>query len=67
MTEYLRRIVRQLIYLNQMSDYLNYSMQRVQRILIIANWQVLKAIPELFDYFQRLPNFCADAYGVKPE
>lgn len=27
----------------------------------------LKAIPELFAYFQRLLNFCANAYRVKPE
>lgn len=29
--------------------------------------EMLKATPELFECFQRLLNFCADAYGVKPE
>lgn len=29
--------------------------------------ETLQATPELFDYFQRLLTFCADAYGVKPE
>ncbi len=28
--------------------------------------ETLKATPELFDYFQRLLKFCADAYAVKP-
>jgi|GEM_PF-1709277 len=28
--------------------------------------ETFKATPELFDYFQRLLKFCADAYGVKP-
>lgn len=29
--------------------------------------EMLRATPELFDYFQRLLTFCVDAHGVKPE
>lgn len=155
MTEHLRLIAKQLSHLKRMREYLNYSAQRVRRILPITNWQALsleqheslaafrvrfsefqehlgktmravaieeeveverfgsvlafmeklglietaerwklireprnavnheyeenperltqffaealKATPELFEYFQRLLNFCADAYRVKPE
>lgn len=28
--------------------------------------EMLRATPELFDYYQRLLTFCADTYGVKP-
>lgn len=155
MTEHLHLIAKQLTHLNRMREYLDYSAQRVQHILPIANWQAismeqhealaafrvrfsefqehlgktmravaieeevgaerfgsvlafmeklgivesaerwkiirelrnvvnheyeedtdrlgrfffetLAATPELFECFQRLLNFCADAYGVKPE
>ncbi len=29
--------------------------------------EIVKATPELFECHQRLLNFCADAYGVKPD
>ena len=155
MTDHLRLIARQLTYLIRMREYLDYSAQRVQRILPITSWkalsleqhetlaafrvrfsefqeqlgktmraiaieeeieverfgsvlafmeklgiietaerwkfirelrnvvnheyeenperltqffaETLKATPELFEYFQRLLSFCADAYGVDPE
>lgn len=155
MTDHLRLIARQLTYLIRMREYLDYSAQRVQRILPITSWkalsleqhetlaafrvrfsefqeqlgktmraiaieeeieverfgsvlafmeklgiietaerwkfirelrnvvsheyeenperltqffaETLKATPELFEYFQRLLSFCADAYGVEPE
>ena len=155
MTEHLRLIAKQLGHLKRMREYLDYSAQRVQRILPITNWQALsleqheslaafrvrfsefqehlgktmravaieeeieverfgsvlafmeklgiietaerwklirelrnavnheyeenperltqffaetlKVTPELFECYQRLLNFCADAYRIKPE
>ncbi|MFZ5592659.1 MAG: nucleotidyltransferase domain-containing protein [Pseudomonadota bacterium] len=29
--------------------------------------EMIKTTPELLEYFQRLLNFCAKAYGIKPE
>lgn len=155
MTEHLHLIAKQLTHLKQMRKYLEYSAQRVQKIIPITNWQTisleqhetlaafrvrfsefqehlgkimravaieeevsaerfgailafmeklgiietaerwklirelrnainheyeedvvrlsdffletLKATPELFETYKRLLNFCADAYGIKPE
>jgi hypothetical protein len=41
MTEHLRLLAKQLTHLEQMRKYLEYSEQRVQRILPITNWQDL--------------------------
>lgn len=41
MTEHLRLPAKQLTHLEQMRKYLEYSEQRVQRILPITNWQDL--------------------------
>jgi hypothetical protein len=41
MTEHLRLLAKQLTHLQQMRKYLEYSEQRVQRILPITNWQDL--------------------------
>lgn len=41
MTEHLRLLAKQLTHLQQMRKYLEYSAQRVQRILPIRNWQDL--------------------------
>ena len=41
MTEHLRLLAKQLTHLNQMCKYLEYSVQRVNHILPITNWQDL--------------------------
>lgn len=43
MTEHLRLIARQLMHLQRMREYLDYSTQRAQRILPITSWRTLSA------------------------
>jgi len=53
--------------IRELRNAINHEYEEDAERLSIFFVETLAATPELLAYFQRLLNFCAEAYGVKPE
>lgn len=52
--------------IRELRNAVNHEYEEDAERLAQFFWETLQATPELFDYFQRLLDFCASEYGVKP-
>lgn len=52
--------------IRELRNAVNHEYEEDEERLSLLFLEMLKAVPELFECFQRLLDFCAEAYGVKP-
>lgn len=53
--------------IRELRNAVNHEYEEDEERLSLFFFEMLKAAPELFECFQRLLDFCAEAYAVKPE
>ncbi len=53
--------------IRELRNAVNHEYEEDEKRLSRFFLEILKVTPELIECYQRLLNFCADAYGVKPE